>query len=315
VFVRYEGLIQHCWSSESGQRPAFSQIMAVLSKISESLGLDEDPSSSKARLQDEKKRLALSMSSEESSGTGAPIVPLRNLKTVKPSEESEDTMSSDNSLQMKKLLGVSRKRKSLFYDLRNLQKGNADPAPMYQYSSTIQQEGQIQCMVHFRNNEVESIWTGDNDGFVHVFNLTSQKLLHRFRAHSSGVLCMVLTNKKHVWTSSRDGSIRMWSWTLCSSEPICVKTVRKPSKRGKAVTCMICEHDVVLCGNSSGQIVGFREPRQKKSVLAQTDSSISCILVSNGLIWVGVGDAVFCTSGEDPPKVNRKKKEGTFFFS
>ncbi len=290
----YESLVQHCWSSDSSQRPTFSQILVVLSKLSSSLGLEEDPSSLKARQQEEKKQLTFS--SEESSTPQTPgSRPFPDSKVGALSEESEDTMSSDNSMQMKRLLG-----------------GSGESASVYEYAMTLHQEGQIQCMVHFKIGDVESIWTGDNDGFIHVFNLLSQKLLHRFRAHNIGVLCMMLTSKNQVWTSSRDGSIKIWSWSSSGAEPACIKTVRKPSKQGKAVTCMTCEHDVVLCGNSSGQIVGFREPRQKKSILAQTDSSISCIMVSNGLIWVGVGDTVFCTSGEDPPKVFRKKRKPDF---
>jgi hypothetical protein len=73
-----------------------------------------------------------------------------------------------------------------------------DGEAMYEYCDTLTQQGQIECMLHFKTGELDTIWTGDNDGFVHVFNIRSKSLVHRFCAHNSGVLCMVLTSKNQV---------------------------------------------------------------------------------------------------------------------
>jgi hypothetical protein len=303
----YEGLVTRCWGSESAERLSFDKIVTVLCKISEVLGLDADPSSAAAVAQE--KSSATASNGLSGSGSAPPVPPkpaLRNglTKRVKTGVEILSGGKGQGMEEHELTVISAEDQRAMSVSSPNLLplRGRDESRFQYEFKHVLSQEGQIECMLYLNCDGVDTLWSGDNDGNLQVFNLATRSLLHRFKAHNSGVLCMIVQGTNAVWTSSRDGSIKIWGWTPKCASIETVKTVRKPSKRGNAVTCMICEHGVVICGNSNGRIVAFRGSRFKKQVLSEAHASVSCIAVSHGLIWVGVGDSIFCTSGEDSAK-------------
>ncbi len=305
----YEGLVTRCWSNVSTERLAFQQIVPVLNKISEMLGLGSDASSAAARALEQPAQPEGEQRSRNVSGqrldapkqmvkTGVEI--LTDGKGQGMEEHEVAVMTSESDGQTDSGGGVAGGGSG--FSGPGLSRSPAESLFRYEFKLVLAHDGQIECMLHLCCDGVDTLWSGDNDGYVQVFNLSTRTLLHRFQAHNSGVLCMIVQGTKAVWTSSRDGSIKIWGWSNKCGSVESVKTVRKPSKRGNAVTCMICEHGVVICGNTNGRIVAFRGSRFKKQLLSQAQASVSCIVVSHGLIWVGVGDAIFCTSGEDSAK-------------
>jgi serine/threonine protein kinase/WD40 repeat protein/GTPase SAR1 family protein len=294
----YEGLITKCWNDEVAQRVSFAHIVVILGKISEVLGLEADPSSASLVGSDEDV-LGSALTLGRGSGGNVPA-PARTVKAgveIRPSKGANRTVEQEVMV-----LSPHGQSESLAVaQARSRSKGGSkEVAFTYEYAETLSpgHEGPVECMIQFSSNGLNVLWSGDNEGFVQVFNLETRKMLQRFKAHDGGVLSMVLVGKDTVWTCCRDGSIRTWGWNK-QFEVQSLKVVEKPSKKGEAVTCMLSEGGVVVCGSTSGQIIAYRGHKRKKQVLAQADCSISCIVVSHGLIWVGVGNNVLCTSSDE----------------
>lgn len=295
-------LIRACWAPESVTRPAFQRVCELLQQLSAELVaaglLAEPPAAYSATTPPPSHRRSFSTAQPpinlrrtdvETRRAGALVQSNEKLVTVRQTPASIANASTRTGLPTPLLFDTqTNEERSFAFELDCL--------------LSEMHSGPVECLLRVARAGAlreDLLWSGDHTGCVFVSSVSTRTLVHRFQAHDAAVVAMVAMSGARVWTASMDGSVRIWEWAPDGLSIQMLKQVHKPSAKGTGVTCMVSEEETVFCGDSAGRIVAYSAPRFRKQVLTSVPAAVSCLCVAHGMLWIGVGNEIWCQSGDD----------------
>ena len=141
----YEVLVQKCWSGTASERPSFSQITALLSKISDMLGLD---------------------SLEKTSTENMEQLVAPTTATHQKMPRREVGVEMEGGIEEKNLVYSELPEKA--------NKGGEEESKFsYEFWEVLdpQHHMAIECMYNYSGDGCNVLWSGDQDGFVQVTSI------------------------------------------------------------------------------------------------------------------------------------------------
>jgi serine/threonine protein kinase/WD40 repeat protein len=129
-----------------------------------------------------------------------------------------------------------------------------------------------------------SLWVGCSDGTISVLDVDSGEVLGTQHAHFDRIFAMVNVDDHTVWTSSKDGTVRVWS-----SRHALPKLKQKIRLKGMLAPCLlVVDRQMVWAGTSNGRLLVFdtRTGKLRKQVKLDVPV-VQCMVLTPDLVWVG----------------------------
>eukprot|EP00007_Cunea_sp_BSH-02190019_P005553 CAMPEP_0174232408 /NCGR_PEP_ID=MMETSP0417-20130205/2700_1 /TAXON_ID=242541 /ORGANISM="Mayorella sp, Strain BSH-02190019" /LENGTH=2427 /DNA_ID=CAMNT_0015310457 /DNA_START=88 /DNA_END=7371 /DNA_ORIENTATION=+ len=129
-----------------------------------------------------------------------------------------------------------------------------------------------------------SLWAGCSDGTISVLDVDSGEVLGTHHAHFDRIFAMVNVDDHTVWSSSKDGTVRVWS----SRHPF-PKLKQKIRLKGMLAPCLLAvDRQTVWAGTSNGRLLIFETRTGKLRKQVKLDVPVvQCMVLAPDMVWVG----------------------------
>lgn len=155
-------------------------------------------------------------------------------------------------------------------------------------------EGSIHCMLHAKR--FKQVWLGDGSGVIKVLSEDGE-VLNSPKCHNKMISCLAWI-KPHVWSSSADGTVRVWNKSMSLVKEL--KDVHASAMVKVENTVWISTFSMVV------YIVNKKTMVIEKTVnlpLAK-DNVVGSMIYKEPYVWVGTSNAVIRVSADEQTVVD-----------